>query len=137
MEVVAIDKTNPALGGNADSKNNSNLRACGYVSKNSTERGYLYWVQGKAEDAEEAKMRFEMAGKKPSEPINYSTESLPKIGEEAKLNRYETKDSKNLAIAVRKGKNVFLITVSKPRASEIPIEEVKSLAKRIADNTND
>ena len=48
MNVVSIDKNNAAFGGAA--ANNKNFRACGYVSKEPTERGYLYWAQGKTTD---------------------------------------------------------------------------------------
>ena len=78
-----------------------------------------------------------MSGKSSSDKTNYSVEQIAKLGDEARLVRYETADSKHLNLTVRKGKSVFLITVSKLSAGEIPIEQVKSLAARIDGKTND
>lgn len=134
MNVKAIDENDAAFGGAANSKN---VRACGYVFKKPTKSGYLYWVQGKSEDEQEAKRMFEMSGNKSPEASNYSAEEIPRLGDEARLIRYETANSKELKFYVRKGKSVSLITVSKTSASEIPVEQVKSLAERIAAKTTD
>ena len=48
MNVVSIDKNNTVFGSSAT--NNKDFRACGYVSEEPTERGYLYWEQGKSAD---------------------------------------------------------------------------------------
>ena len=94
-------------------------------------------MQGNSADEQEAKRLFEMSGNKSSEKTDYLAENVARLGDEAKLFRYEESNSKHLDISVRKGKSVFLITVSKPSASEIPVERVKSLAERIAGKTTD
>ena len=135
MNVVSIDKNDAAFGSSATV--NKDFRACGYVSKEPTERGYLYWAQGKSADEQEAKRLFEMSGKISSDKTGFSVENAARLGDEAGLIRYEDSDSKHLDISVRKGKSIFLITVSKPSASGIPVEQVKSLAERIDGKTTD
>lgn len=136
INVTAIDKSDPVFG---DSKiqNNKKVRACGLVAQEPTSRGHLHWLEVKAENEQEAKIVFETAAHKPTDATKYSTEQIGQIGDEARLIRYETKRTKELQITVRRGKTIFLITVSKPAASEIPFEQVKSLAERLAAQTTD
>ena len=136
-QIVLIGKNNFAPGDSSKAENDGNLRACGYVAENAPERGNLYWMQTDSEDVREAKRLFGVVTERLADTDNYSIENIAEIGEEAKLSRFENNDSKKLEIAVRKGKDVILITVSKPAALEIPVEEVKSLARRIADKTDD
>jgi len=136
VNVVAIDKNNPVFGDSGAAKD-KNLRACGYVPKEPSERGNLYWMQTKSEDAREAERLYGIITEKLADAGNYSVEAIPDLGEEAKLSRFEDEDSKKVEIAVRKGKDVILITISKPSEREIPVEEVKSLARRIAGKITD
>ncbi len=135
MNVKAINKSDPVFGG-AAAQNNKNLRACGYIAEKPGERGYLYWVEGKSENEQEAKKMFEISTAKSSDATERSVEEL-KLGDEARLIRYRTGDSNDLQITVRKGAGIFLISVSKPAAGDIPLEQVKSLAERIAGQITD
>lgn len=105
MSVVSIDKNNAAFGGAAT--NDKNFRACGYVSKEPTESGYLYWVQGKSADEQEAKRLFAMSVKSSTDKTNYSAENVARLGDEAKLIRYEDSGSKHLNLSVEKEKASF------------------------------
>ncbi|MEP7038731.1 MAG: hypothetical protein ABI891_10325, partial [Acidobacteriota bacterium] len=134
IAVVPVDKSDEFFG---EADNDKNFRGCGYVAKYKADRGNVYWTETKSADLQQAKRFYNLAIEKLPDADDYSVEEITGIGEQAALSRFQHADAKKMEITVRRGRTVFSILISKPSASEIPVEQVKSLAERIAAKTTD
>ena len=134
INVIAVDQTDEFFSGSDTDKNS---RGCGYVAKYKTERGNLYWTETRSGDLQQAKRFYNLATEKMPDADDFSVEEIAGIGEAAKLSRFQNQNAKKMELTVRKGKTVFSLLISKPAENEIPVEEVKSLAARIAVKISD
>ncbi len=114
-----------------EGKNMPNVRGCSLAADEHIDIPSLRWTDFEGKNEQEAQEHF-----KRMKGTSSSKTDISGIGDEAYLTQDEDSGKKN-SLTVRKGKNVFLVIAHLENSSEKSVENLKTLAKKIADKTSD
>jgi hypothetical protein len=130
-KVIAADKSKLPI---EEGKNLPNVRACSYTTGEHIDVPSLRWTNFEFKSEQEAQENFKRV-----KGMTFSGSSkleIAGIGSEAYLTQGED-SGKKISFSVRKGKNVFMVIAHLENSSEKSVENVKTLAKKIADKTSE
>jgi hypothetical protein len=113
-----------------EGKNSPNIRSCSFAADEHIDIPSLRWTNIEFNNEQEARENFNRV-----KGISSKTD-ISGISDEAYLNQTEDSGSK-ISLRVRKGKNIFVVIAYLENSSEKSVENVKTLAKKIADKTSD
>ena len=117
-----------------EGKNSPNIRGCIFATDEQLDIPSLRWTNIEFHNEQQSQENF--ARVKETTGKDYSKIEISGIGNEAYLTQGE-ETGKKISLTVRKGRNVFLVIAILEHPSEKSIENVKTLAKKIANKTSD
>lgn len=125
-KLIASDKSALPV---EEGKNIPNVRACGYATDEHLDIPSLHWTNIEFKSEQEAKETYTQVA------ANTKKTDVSGIADQSYLTE-EGDAGRKISIAARKGKNVFLVIAHLTNSSEKSIEDMKTLAKKIADKTS-
>ena len=129
-KLIASDKSALPV---EEGKNIPNVRACGYATDEHLDIPSLRWFNVEFKSEQEAKENYTRGSA--ITKANVSKTDVAGIADQSYLTE-EDDAGRKISIAARKGKNVFLVIAHLTNSSEKSIEDMKTLAKKIADKTS-
>ena len=114
-----------------EGKNSPNVRGCSYALDEHIDVPSLRWTNFEFKDEQETQKNFNRV-----KGTTSSKTDISGIGNEAYLIQDEN-SGKKISLTARKDRNVFMVIAHLENASEKSVENVKTLAKKIADKTRD